>query len=252
VRLSTRMTMENKMATVTGERPSITQSRTQAAGNGLISLATPVFQEIMQIRAGIATPSIELRALIDALLKQLEQRGEALGYKQRHLQTIKFALAAFIDETVLIADFPLREEWEKYPLQLEYVGEHLAGLTFFERLEAIMKNLQGEADLDVVEVCYLSLLLGYKGKYNIYYEDQLKIVIQNIAELLRKSGRIQAEALSPHWRVTDQPQPVEDPGWPKWMKVGGTIAIGFVLLVYVLLNSLLIIDVNRVKEQLLR
>src|SRR5215208_7407565 len=140
------------MSTVTAERAVIKRSRART-DNGLVGLATPVLQEIMQIRAGVASPSIELRRLTDAMLKQLEQRGESLGYRDRQLQTIKFALAAFIDETVLIADFPLREEWEKYPLQLEYVGEHLAGLTFFERLEAIMKNSEAEADIDVVEVC---------------------------------------------------------------------------------------------------
>lgn len=239
------------MATVTAERPANTQSRTRS-DNSLVNLATPVLQKIMQIRAGVATPSIELRRLIDALLKQLEQRGEALGYRERHLQTIKFALAAFIDETVLIADFPLREEWEKYPLQLEYVGEHLAGLTFFERIEAIMKNSEAEADIDVVEVCYVCLLLGYKGKYNIYYEEQLKTVIENIADFLRRAGRLQAGPLSPHWRVTDQPEPVKDPGMPRWMKVCGTVGFGVVILIYVLLNFLLIGELNTAKEQLLR
>lgn len=239
------------MATVTAERPVSTQSRT-CSDNNLVSLATPVLQKIMQIRAGVATPSIELRRLIDALLKQLEQRGEALQYRERHLQIIKFALAAFIDETVLIADFPLREEWEKYPLQLEYVGEHLAGLTFFERLDAIMKNSEAEADIDVVEVCYVCLLLGYKGKYNIYYEEQLKSVIENIADFLRRAGRLQVSPLSPHWKVTDQPEPVEDPGLPRWMKIGGTVALGVVILIYVLFNFLLIGELNGAKEQLLR
>jgi len=206
----------------------------------------------MQIRAGEASPSIELRRLIDAMLKDLEKRGEALGYQARQLQTIKFALAAFIDETVLIADFPLREEWENYPLQLEYVGEHLAGLTFFERLEAMIKNPDGETDIDVVEVCYLCLLLGYKGKYNIYYEEQLKSVVESIAEFLRRAGRIQAGPLSPHWKVTDQPEPVEDPALPGWIKVSAVVGLGAVLLVYILLNSLLIGELHTAKEQLLR
>lgn len=239
------------MRNVTAERPAIAQSATRENA-GLLGLATPVLQEIMQIRAGIASPSIELRPLIDAMLKQLEQRGEALGYRERHLQTIKFALAAFIDETVLIADFPLREEWEKCPLQLEYVGEHLAGLTFFERLETIMKNPDTEADIDVVEVCYVCLLLGYKGKYNIYYEEQLKSVIENIASFLRRAGRLKPVALSPHWKATDQPEPPKDPGLPKWMKISGGVAITVAIMIYALFNFLLIGELNAAKEQLLR
>ncbi|HEX5733778.1 MAG TPA: type IVB secretion system protein IcmH/DotU [Blastocatellia bacterium] len=239
------------MTSVTAERAAIKQGRART-DNGLVVLATPVLQEIMQIKAGVCAPSIELRRLIDAMLKQLEQRGEALGYRERQLQTIRFALAAFIDETVLIADFPLREEWEEYPLQLEYVGEHLAGLTFFERLEAIMKNPDTEADIDVVEVCYLCLLLGYKGKYNIYYEEQLKQVIANVAEFLRRAGRLQEVVLSPHWKVTDQPEPARDEAMPRWMKIAGSVGIAVVLLIYMLSNSLLINELYRAKEQLLR
>ena len=239
------------MSSAPAERPMSSRNRARA-DNGLVALATPVLQEIMQIRAGLTSPSLELRRLIDAMLKQLEQRGDALGYKERHLQTMKFALAAFIDETVLIADFPLREEWEKYPLQLEYVGEHLAGLTFFERLEAIMKQPDTEADIDVVEVCYICLLLGYKGKYNIYYEEQLRVVIENIAAFLRRVGRLHAGALSPHWKVNDQPEPARDPGLPRWMKIGGTVALAAVMLIYVLFNFLLISELNGAKEQLLR
>lgn len=241
--------MEKRMSSVTAERAAPARTRSD---NGLITLATPVLQEIMQIRAGLATPSIELRRLIDAMLKQLEQRGESLGYRERHLQTIKFALAAFIDETVLIADFPLREQWEEYPLQLEYVGEHLAGLTFFEQLEATMKKPDSEADIDVVEVCYLCLLLGYKGKYNIYYEEQLRSLIENIAAFLRRRGRLLSGELSPHWKITDQPEPVADPGLPLWMKIGGSVGIAMVVLIYMLLDYLLTGELYQAKEQLLR
>jgi type VI secretion system protein ImpK len=243
--------MENSMPRDTAERSTLPQPRRRSE-NGLMGLATPVLQEIMQIRAGLASPSIDLRRLVDALLKQLEERGESFGYRERQLQTIKFALAAFIDETVLIADFPLREEWEKCPLQLEYVGEHLAGLTFFERLETLMKSPETEADMDVIEVCYVCLLLGYKGKYNIYYEEQLKVLIESIADFLRRRGRLQAAALSPRWQVTDQPQLVAAAGLPGWAKIGGGVTIGLLMLAYLFFNFLLINQLSAAKEQLLR
>jgi type VI secretion system protein ImpK len=215
-------------------------------------LATPVLEEIMRVKAGLTIPSIGLRSTVDALLKQVEERGAQAGYAERQLQTTKFVLAAFVDETVLIADFPLREEWEKYPLQLEYVGEQLAGLTFFERLDALMKSASSEADVDVVEVCYLCLLLGYKGKYNIYYEEQLRSVIENVAEFLRRANRLRSSALAPHWKVTDQPEPPSDPGLPQWAKIGVSAAVALLVLVYVILSFLLTNDLNAAKEHLLR
>jgi len=236
---------------------TVSQSQVDArirarSDDGLVSLATPVLEEIMRVKAGLITPSIALRSTIDGLLKQVEERGGQIGFKDRELLMVKFVLAAFIDETVLTADFPLREEWEKYPLQLEYVGEQLAGLTFFERLDALMKSAEGDGDNDVIEVGYLCLLLGYKGKYNIYYEEQLKGVIENVADYLRRAGRLRSGALSPHWKVTDQPKPLSDRGLPRWAKIGGGVALALAVLIYTILSFVLITDLNAAKERLLR
>ena len=218
--------------------------------NNLINLAAPVLELVMKIKAGLIAPSNDLRRTVDEHLKRMEQQGDMLGYRGRHLQETKFALAAFVDETVLTADFPLRDEWEKYPLQLEYFGEHLAGVTFFERLNGLLGDaaVYGEA----IEVYYLCLLIGFKGKYKIYLEDQLKGVIENVADHLRRIGRLHAGALSPHWKASDQPEPPADPGLPQWLKIGAGAALGFAILLYMILRFWLISDLNAAKEQLLR
>jgi type VI secretion system protein ImpK len=218
--------------------------------NGLVDLASPVLESIMKIRSGVLVPSEDLRDTVDALLARLEERGLALGYLERQVQSVKFVLAAFVDEIVLTMDFPLRHEWEKTPLQLEYFGEHLAGVKAFERLQGHMGN--GEADVDVVEVYYLCLLLGYKGKYKIYLEDQLRGVVDGVAEFLRRANRLRTAVLSPHWKVTDQPEPREpDPGLPKWVRVGAPIAVAAVVLLWLLLFTILDVSVrNAVQENL--
>jgi len=77
-------------------------------------------------------------------------------------------------------------------------------------------------------------------------------VIADIADFLRRADRLQAGPLSPHWKVTDQPEPVVDPGVPAWMKVGAGVGLAVVMLIYILLNSLLIGELHTAKEQLLR
>ena len=225
------------------------QSRTRAE-NDLIGLATPTWQVVMQLKAGLIAPSNDLRHKIDELLKQMEQRGEALRCNTQKIQSIKFALASFVDETVLTADFPLRDQWEKYPLQLEYFGEHLAGVRFFERLDQFLKSIESEAD--IVEVYYTCLLLGYKGKYKIYLEDQLRGVIENVAGHLRRVGRLRTPALSPHWKVVDQPTPPEDPGIPRLLKIGGAFLAAGTVLIFFLLALLLSSDLSAARNQLLR
>ena len=217
--------------------------------NELVHLASPVLEIIMQVKANRVVPSNDLRRQIDGLLKQLETRGEQVGYKERQIQAAKFSLAAFVDEMVLTAQFPLREQWEKHPLQLEYFGEHLAGVTFFNRLDDLLKDSANEAD--VVELFYLCLLLGYKGKYKIYYEPELKAVIEGVADHLRRVNRLRGGALSPHWRVTDQPE-IVDHGIPAWVKTAGAIAIAALIIIYMAFRVWLHSDASSTLERLLR
>jgi type VI secretion system protein ImpK len=218
--------------------------------NDLIDSVAPLLRMMMKIKAGLVTPSDEMRHKIYDLFKKFAERGANSGYKESQLQDAKFALAAFIDETVLAGGFPLREEWERYPLQLEYFKEALAGNKFFERLEWLIK--QGETD--VVEVYYLCLLLGFKGKYNVFLEDQLPSVISTIAEYLRGAGRLRTRALSPHGLLNDQPEPPPpEPEIPRWAKWSAIAAAGMMAFAYLILNWSLLSTLEGVmRESLLK
>ncbi|HVG39146.1 MAG TPA: type IVB secretion system protein IcmH/DotU [Pyrinomonadaceae bacterium] len=244
------------MQTLINKRPVAGIAPTSAApvrrtrsDNDLISLAAPALDVVLQIRSGQIKPSNDLRRAIADLLKEMEERGATLRYADNQVQAVKFAAASFVDETVLTADFPLRDEWEKYPLQLEYFGEHLAGVKFFERLDELLKA--PEVNADVIEVYYLCLLLGYKGKYKIYLEEQLKGVIENVAETLRRVGRLQTGDISPHWRVTDQPEPPKEEGLPLWFKLGAGGAVLLLVVFYAVIYLLLNQTVKAAQEQFL-
>lgn len=218
--------------------------------NELIDLATPVLQLVIRVRAGaIAQSSDELRRSIDMMLRQMEQAGPGRGYKDDQLENAKFALVAFADEAVLAT--PLKPEWELLPLQYKYFREALGGTTFFDRLDNLLKRVETEAD--VVEIYYLCLLLGFKGKYDVFLEDQLPGEINKVAERLRQAGRLRASILSPHWKATDQPEPPppvpELPRWVIWTAAG---AIGLTALVYTILNWVLISNINNFKQSLLK
>ncbi len=225
----------------------------QSAEKDLVSLATPVLDLVMRIRAGQIVPSTEMRQLVDGRLKDLDARGAQLGYKEAQLQNVKFALAAFVDETVLAGGFAVRNEWERYPLQLQYFQEQFAGVKFFDRLEAMLKHADTEAD--VIEVYYLCLLLGLKGKYHIYLEDQLPGVLQNVADHLQRVGRLKNSILSPHWKLTDQPVPPQAtkvPEMPAWVKLVAVASLGLVALSYLLFQFLLTNQANGTNEILLK
>ncbi len=230
--------------------PAAVSRRRTRSGSDLASLGAPVFELVLNLRAGTLIPSPGLRPKVQALLQETEQRAATLRYSEKQIKDVKFALAAFVDETVMTTTSPLREEWEKFPLQLEYFGEQLAGVKFFEKLDEFIKAIKTEAD--VVEVYYLCMLLGFKGKYKVYMEDQLQEVIKNTAAQLKRGGRLQETDLSPHWKVLDQPTPPSDPGLPLWLKIGGAALLIVVALIYLVILLLIKSEVRSATEQLLR
>jgi len=201
--------------------------------NDLITFAGPIFDLILRLKAGIVAPSNELRPQVAALLEDFEKRAERYRFNHKIVQVSKFALASFVDETVLTNNFPLRDEWEKNPLQLEYFGEQLAGNKFFDKLQAMLKQI--ETTQDAVEIYYVCMLLGFKGRYGVYEQEKLLAIMQSTANALVKVGKIRPIELSPNWLANDQPAPPEKRGMPVWAKISAASGLGLAFIIYVVM-----------------
>lgn len=201
--------------------------------NDLVAFAGPIFDLILRLKAGIVQPSNDLRPKIAAMLMDFEKRAERYRFNHKIIQVSKFALASFVDETVLTNNFHLKEEWEKYPLQLEYFGEQLAGNKFFDKLASMIKQIEQTAD--AVEIYYYCMLLGFKGRYGVYEQEKLLAIMQQTANALVKAGKIRPTELSPHWLANDQPKPPEKRGMPVWAKIGAASGLGLAFIVYLVM-----------------
>jgi type VI secretion system protein ImpK len=214
----------------------------------LITFAGPIFDMVLRIKAGIVAPSNDLRPKMIGMLDEFEKRAERYKFNHKIVQVSKFALASFFDETILTNNFPLKIEWEKYPLQLELFGEQLAGNKFFEKLESMLKQV--EVTQDAVEVYYYSMLLGFKGRYAIYEHEKLLAIMQETANALVKVGKIKPVELSPHWLANDQPKPPEKRGMPIWAKLAALGGVGLAIIVYGILFMLSFKFLNDTMERL--
>lgn len=204
-----------------------------AAKNDLVTFAGPIFDLILRVNAGIVTPSQDLRPKFESLFDDFERRAERYRFNHKIVSVSKFALAAFVDEAVLTADFPLKHEWEKNPLQLKYFGEQLAGNKFFDKLDSMLSQI--EVTQDAVEIYYYSMLLGFKGRYAVYEQDKLLAIMQKTAGELVKVGKIKPVELSPNWIANDQPEPPKKRGMPIWAKVGALGFMGLAFIIYLVL-----------------
>jgi type VI secretion system protein ImpK len=85
----------------------------------------------------------------------------------------RFAVCAWIDEALLNSDWPHKDIWVRQQLQRIYYNTTDAGEIFFDRLSGL-----GPHQLEVREVYYLCLALGFSGRYfnDEYTLEQIKTV----------------------------------------------------------------------------
>jgi len=159
-------------------------------GRRLADLCTDLLALAVQIRAG-GDPGggEEVRRQVDRGLYRLELEARESGLPSDWVESAKYALCAFLDESILVSMLPFRDDWSAKPLQLDLFGERLAGEGFFKRLTEMGRRM---AEMEqVIEVYYLCLSLGFEGRYRVEGVERLRQLTTDMAAdlaKLRKGG----------------------------------------------------------------
>ena len=196
----------------------------------LAEIFAACFTLILQLRSAqdFGDPEV-LRRRIKDLLDRAGQEALRAGIPSEDLREARFAIVAFIDETILASDWHRRDVWMARPLQLELYDRFDAGEEFFVRLEQLREQpaLRAEA----LEVYYLCMALGFKGKYQLHGQEQLRILIEDTYSLLSRTPGMGRVALSPHGRPRDQIAAEIKNKFPTWVIVVLAVALGLIIYV---------------------
>jgi type VI secretion system protein ImpK len=136
-------------------------------------------------------------------LKLASEEGRARGYSDEAIRDARFAVVAFLDETVLNSRNVVFSDWPRRPLQEELFGVHVGGEVFFQNLERLMRQPDSVHLADVLEVYLLCLTLGYAGKYSVSGAGELMSLRHSLFSRIRRI-RGQAPEFSPSWKPGSQ------------------------------------------------
>ena len=114
---------------------------------------------------------------VDANIRRLIADSEVLcekgGFAPTDYDPARFAVFAWVDEAILSSTWEGKNRWLGEQLQFRYYQTSDAGKLFFERL-----NTLGPHQIDVREVYYICLAMGFSGQYcnegDDYLLDQLR------------------------------------------------------------------------------
>ena len=141
---------------------------------------TDIFMELLAYvtyfnkSVAVKQPSYDqVKADVTRLMSDIEIRVGQTTIAPDDFDLARFAVVAWVDETLLSSPWQDKDRWQKESLQRLYYQTADAGELFFDRLNAI-----GPHQRDVREVYYLCLAMGFKGRFihegDDYLLDQLK------------------------------------------------------------------------------
>ncbi|MGO9129749.1 MAG: DotU family type IV/VI secretion system protein [Bryobacteraceae bacterium] len=211
-------------------------------GGGFSSQRRPdnlalVFQEILTAivrlrtnRQVVTDPEVFRGQMRDAL-KAADQDGRTRGYTGEQTKLAIFAVVAFLDESILNLHQPVFAQWHRKPLQEELFGIDIAGEIFFTNIQRLLGQRDSHDLADVLEIYELCLLLGFRGRYGLGGQAELRGVIETLKEKLRRirGGSLD---LSPFWAIP--PGKVRVAGIDPWVKRLFWAALGCFALVVLL------------------
>lgn len=107
-----------------------------------------------------------LRQTVTGLIGQSETYRENNAFDKTDYESARFAVFAWIDETVMKSSFEGKDGWQRQLLQRTFYNTTGGGVEFYRRLEDLDEN-----KAEVREIYYLCLALGFSGRYGMNEGD---------------------------------------------------------------------------------
>lgn len=195
--------------------------------NPLLECCAQLFALCAPLRSGRAGAELDagFREQVLSGFDVLERMAFERQIPTATVQHAKYALCAFIDEAVMASEWPGRLEWMSRPLQLEQFGEHLAGEGFFTRLASLRQG--GEPQLELLELYYVCLQLGFEGVYKMRGLEQLMALQVDLRAQIDGYRGVADPRLAPEGAPLQGVLATVGRNLPYWVIVSVTLAVLF-------------------------
>jgi len=214
---------------------------TTATRENLALIFQELFTAIVRLRSNRQSiPNAESfrQHIRDAVKKAAQEARTPGGYSHEDIKMATLAVVGFLDETVLNLQNPVFANWPSKPLQEELFNEHIAGEVFFANARELLRRDDSPAVADVLEVYYLCLLLGYRGRYSLGDRGELGSILEATKAKIRRI-RGSANELSPHLATPSEQVSLPGNEWSRRL-TAGAIACAVVTAVLFLVYQLML------------
>lgn len=134
-------------------------------------------------------------------IRAFETQAQNQGYRSEIILLARYILCSVLDEVILTSAWGEQSQWYKHKLLTTFHGEDWGGERFFIILERL--SADPAIHIDLLELIYLCLSLGYTGKYRLMENSQPEL--DEIIEKLYQSIHWQRGDVRKELAISEQP-----------------------------------------------
>lgn len=173
------------------EKHSVALSFVSSEGNKILVITLPLLSLAIKLRN---LPSVfniaKLKKLLEHQIEVVCDEVQRASYNAEIVAATQYALCAFTDECIMTTDWGQASEWDKNGLLQHFTASGGDGKKFF----AMVKELYADAhkNVDVLELFYVCLSLGFAGKYRQHKKGQqvIKEIMDELYESITRYRKI--------------------------------------------------------------
>lgn len=191
-------------------------SQKPAGKKPLADIAAECLMLILQLRSTnqYGNPDT-LKTRVNEMFDRFEREARSTGIDNEKVTEAKFALVAFLDETIISSQWNQKAAWLSNPLQIQMFDTFNAGEEFFTHLNELRQR--SSSNKDILEIYYLCLALGFKGKYQLQSPESLRRIIDDLNMELHPEMYQVIDSISPNGKSSDTIEFSGKRGLPTWV-----------------------------------
>lgn len=169
--------------------------------NPLENAASRLLSILVTIKNASSHPAPDqLRNQLTREIEAFREKAKPLVNEPKQLTMASYVLCTALDEAAFNTPWGHNSSWPQNSLLSTFHGEVKGGERFFELLKRL--GASPKENIDLLELMYVVLSLGYEGTYKITENGQATLVKVRkwLFDILRSSDRIAPATLSTHWQ----------------------------------------------------
>lgn len=211
--------------------PGSAQFSTQYGLNPVVNAAALLIAVFSKTRHTVSHPNVGgLYQQVVAGIRKFEETAKEKNVSPESILAARYILCAALDEAVLHTPWGAESGWAQRTLLSTFHNETHGGEKFFLLLDKMKER--PTQNLDLLELMYILLSLGFEGKYHLTARgrDALDKIRDDLFQIIRTCRGEYERALSPRWQGLGRTRNTLAQYVPMW--VVASVLAGILVLTY--------------------